>query len=369
MKKKNKDQIELHKLIYTVNWEDPEADHKALAIRPGETVLTITSGACNTLGFLLFDPAVIHSIDINPSQSRVLALKIAAMARLDYPDFIGFMGLAPADDRLKYYAALRGALSPDDAAFWDGQTELLRRGMLLQGRYDRFVQLVGRYIRLTHGKRRIDRLLNAPNMNEQRAVFDRSWSGPRTRSVFQLFYNKRTLARMGLEADYFSFDDGSHSFSESFRRKFRAVLQAVPAPGNYFVHLYLRGRYRSPAEAPEYLREEHFSIIRSRLDRIRIHTGDAKAWLSSLPSGTFDAFGLSNICELMSLSDTRRLFEEVLRTARPGARLSLRNLILPREVPEELRDRIRKDEALSRVLKAEDRSFVYSKVDAYRVFP
>ena len=35
----------------------------------------------------------------------------------------------------------------------------------------------------------------------------------------------------------------------------------------------------------------------------------------------------------------------------------------------ELRDRIRKDEALSRVLKAEDRSFVYSKVDAYRVFP
>ena len=70
MKKKNKDQIELHKLIYTVNWEDPEADHKALAIRPGETVLTITSGACNTLGFLLFDPAATRAAPLTSHRTK-----------------------------------------------------------------------------------------------------------------------------------------------------------------------------------------------------------------------------------------------------------------------------------------------------------
>ncbi|MBP1659208.1 MAG: hypothetical protein H6P95_400, partial [Candidatus Aminicenantes bacterium] len=55
------------------------------------------------------------------------------------------------------------------------------------------------------------------------------------------------------------------------------------------------------------------------------------------------------------------------RTARPGARLSFRNLIIPRDVPEDLRDKIRKDEALSRRMKDSDRSFVYSKVAAYEV--
>jgi S-adenosylmethionine-diacylglycerol 3-amino-3-carboxypropyl transferase len=331
--------------------------------------MTITSGACNTLGFLLKNPSVIHTVDINPSQARVLALKTTAMTRLDHAAFIAFMGLVPADDRLQTYASLRSDLGPVDAAYWDERRAILRSGLLLAGRYDNFVRLVGRYIRLTHGRRRIDALLDAAGLDEQRAAFDRYWESRRTGSVFGLFYNKRVLARMGLEPDYFGFDDGSSSFADSFRRKFRAVMREVPAAGNYFAHIYLRGRYRSSDEAPEYLQAKHYETIRARLGRIKIHTGDAKVWLASMPAGTFDAFGLSNICELMSPADTRRMFEEVLRTARPGARLSFRNLVIPREVPDDLQDRIRLDAELSRGLKAADRSFVYSKVAAYRIVP
>jgi len=367
MTAERKGQVELHKLIYTANWEDPESDRLALRIRPGETLMTITSGACNTLGFLVQDPAVIYTVDINPAQAFQLELKMAAMKALPYGDFTAFLGLAPSRERLETYATLREGLSPGAARFWDARRNILRKGFLLRGGYETFVKLVGRYIRLGHGRKRVDGLLGANDPKEQGAFYDRFWEIRRTLWVFRLFYNKNVLARMGLEADYFRFDDGSSSFAESFQKKFRKVAHDVPVRGNYFVHLYLKGRYRSLDEVPDYLREEHYETIRGRLGRIRAYAADAKKWLAEQPDSSIDVFAMSNICELMDLADTRATFQEVLRTAKPGARICFRNLIIPRDVPEDLRAFIRKDEALSRRMKAADRSFVYSKVAAYEV--
>lgn len=368
MTRERSGQVTLHKLIYTANWEDPESDRLALRIRPGDVLMTVTSGGCNTLGFLLHDPAVIHAVDINPAQAHHLELKMAAMRNLDHGAFVRFLGLLPSSDRLATYAALRTGLGPDAAAFWDARRPLIEKGLQLRGGYDRFVKLVGIYVRLGHGRKRVDGLLAANSLEEQRAFYDRYWENMRTRLVFVLFYNKNVLARMGLQADYFRFDDGSHSFAESFLRKFRKVCHDVPLRGNYFVHIYLRGRYRSLDEVPDYLREENYGTIRGRLDRVRVATADAKIWLAGQTDASIDAFAMSNICELMDLADTRRTFLEVLRAAKPGARISFRNLIIPREVPDDLRDKIRKDEELSRRMKDADRSFVYSKVAAYEVF-
>jgi S-adenosylmethionine-diacylglycerol 3-amino-3-carboxypropyl transferase len=293
---------------------------------------------------------------------------MAAIRRLEYQELVRFLGLIPAEEsRENVYPRLRGDLSPGAAQFWDGQSKIIRDGFLLRGRYERFVKIIGAMVRLIHGRVRVNGLFDDRALDGQREFYDREWDILRTRLVFYLFYNKRVLSRIGLKPDYFHFDDGSNSFSESFRRKFRRVISEVPVRGNYFVHTYLKGCYRSLTEVPAYLREANVPMIKRRLDRIRIHTDDAKKWLADVPDDTFDVLALSNICELMSLSDTRKMFEEVLRTAKPGARISFRNLILPREVPEDLRANIRKNEPLSRELMATDRAFVYSKVAAYEV--
>src|ERR1700688_4517816 len=71
MSVKSQDQVELFDLLFGMSWEDPESDRRALAIQPGETLLTVTSGACNTLTLLLEDPGKVYAVDINPSQSHL----------------------------------------------------------------------------------------------------------------------------------------------------------------------------------------------------------------------------------------------------------------------------------------------------------
>ena len=118
---------------------------------------------------------------------------------------------------------------------------------------------------------------------------------------------------------------------------------------------------------PAYLLRENLPVVKARLDRIEIVTSDSQGWLGRQPAASIDAFALSNICELMSPDETGRLFAEVGRTARPNARICFRNLIVPREVPESLTGEIELQAELSRDLIARDRSFVYSRVQAFVV--
>ena len=49
--KKEKNQVALSRLVFTHNWEDPDSDHAALKIKSNDSVMAITSGGCNVLGF------------------------------------------------------------------------------------------------------------------------------------------------------------------------------------------------------------------------------------------------------------------------------------------------------------------------------
>ena len=129
------------------------------------------------------------------------------------------------------------------------------------------------------------------------------------------------LAKRGLVADYFHFDDGSKSFAESFYNRSKNAFRNIPVKGNYFVSLYLLGKYRTDKEVPGYLKRENFELIKSRVDRIKIITADAQSWLNSMPAESINCFALSNICELMSEKDTHRLFSAVSKTARKNSRL------------------------------------------------
>lgn len=364
---KTQDQVQLSDLLFGSSWEDPASDQRALAIKPGETLMTVTSGGCNTLTLLLEDPGKVYAIDINPSQSYLLELKRAAVRRLSYEDLRAFLGFAPSMNRIETFKAISNELTQNAQNYWSSNQEAVRKGVIHAGKYESFVRLFSGIVRTIQGRRRIKGLFSCGSPAEQQSYFDRKWNTPQWRLLFKVLVSKRVLAKRGLTADYFKFDDGSTSFSESIFRRSRRALCDIPVSSNYFLAQYLQGRYRSEDAVPAYLRRENLATVKQRLDRIEIVTAPAQQWMSERPASSIDAFSLSNICELMSPDETARLFAEVARTASPGARVCFRNLIIPRSVPEALASKIELQETLSEDLLARDRSFVYSRVQAYVV--
>jgi S-adenosylmethionine-diacylglycerol 3-amino-3-carboxypropyl transferase len=365
--KVEKSQVNLFKLVFTHNWEDPECDQAALKIKSNNAVLAITSGGCNVLGFLLFDPEVIYSIDINPTQAYLLELKIAAIKSLEFDEFIAFAGLKEHTNRLKLFEKLKPLLSNNALEFWNQQAKIISHGFIMQGKYERFIKLAGKLIKLLQGRKRVLGLFTERSKQEQEIYFDKVWNTKRFRLLFDILFNKRMLAKRGLSADYFHFDDGSKSFAENFYNRSKKAFRHLPVKNNYFVSLYLLGKYSNDQEVPAYLKRENYELIRSRVHRIKNITAEAQSWIDTMPAESIDCFALSNICELMSEKETTRLFTAVYRTARPGGRVIFRNLMIPREVPETLKDSIVKDEPLSVQIYENDRSFVYGKVAAYSI--
>jgi S-adenosylmethionine-diacylglycerol 3-amino-3-carboxypropyl transferase len=257
---KSKHQVELSNLLFGMSWEDPSSDRRALAIEQGNTVTTISSGGCNTLTLLLDNPAKIYAVDINAAQSYLLELKIAAVRRLEHEELLAFLGLAPSESRLGFFERLAGDLTAEALAYWTSKTDALQQGVVRTGRYESFIGKFISFLGVVQGKCRIENFFRCASIEEQRAYFEKVWNTFQWRLLFKLAFNKRMLAKRGLTADYFKFDDGSSSFAESFFRRSRHAMCEIPIATNYFLAQYLRGRYWSGDAVPDYLRKENLPL-------------------------------------------------------------------------------------------------------------
>src|SRR5690606_20723719 len=91
-------------LVYPQIWEDPEVDMAAMEIAPGSRVVTIASGGCNALSYLLADPAHVEAIDLNRVHVAFNRLKRAALLHLpDHDSFFAFVGRGDDKANLDLY--------------------------------------------------------------------------------------------------------------------------------------------------------------------------------------------------------------------------------------------------------------------------
>jgi S-adenosylmethionine-diacylglycerol 3-amino-3-carboxypropyl transferase len=354
----------LEQLVFTLSWEDPALDRAAFGQLGGRDVCTVSSGGCNAITFLLDDPASVLAFDYNQSQTHVLELKLAALRALDHAGLLELLGVRPSARRAELLRELQALLSESARDYWARAPWLLSKGLLGGGRYERFVSAFRRFLRVIQGQQRITGLFADHAAAERRRYYDEQWDTWAWRLLFKAFFNKTLLARRGLSADYFSFDDGSRSFAEQFSRRAAHALRDLPVRDNPFLAQYLLGRYLDEEHLPDWLRPENFALLRERCHRVRPLTADAREVFAGRERA-FDAICLSNVCELMSESDTERTLAGAARALTSGGRLTLRNLMVPRRAPDTLRAALLLDRERSESLLATDRAFVYGAFLVY----
>lgn len=348
-----RDRVAWDRIRYATVWEDADVLCEALAPRAaGGRLLSIASAGDNALALLTLDPAEVVAVDLNPAQLACLELRVAAFRHLQDSELLPFLGVGDGTARDQRYRRLRPLLSDDARAFWDARPDLIARGVIHVGKFERYLRIFRRVILpLVHGRSRLERLIEPKEIEEQRHFYRNEWDTGRWRLIFRLFFGRAVMGRLG--RDPALFDHVSGNGAESILARTRYALTELPTASNpYLVHI-MTGSFR-PGALPRYLRPEHRSVIRERLDRLSWRQSPAE-----VVEGDFDGFNLSDIFEYMAPAEHERVYQEITRRARPGARLVYWNMLVPRRRPAALEGAVYELEKLSRELHARDQAWFY----------
>lgn len=348
----------LRDILYAQCWEDPEMDRQAFNIGPDHVVFCITSGGCNALTFLLDNPSKVIALDVNPFQTYLLDLKLAAFARLEYGEMLELMGVRDSKRRPALYGKLRPALRTDSRRYWDQQERKIKKGIIHCGRFEAYLRLLRAAVRTLIGHKAVTDLYRADTQSERLHVYRHQWCTRRWKLFTRLLLSRRVMSLL-FDKAFFAYLDKSLSFGEHFEGKIKRALTQLPLKKNWFLSYMLLGRYYDEHNLPPYLRRGNFETICSRLDRIELVTADCTAYFAGQADNNIDSFNFTNIFEWMSPYAFESLLRETVRVGRAGAILTYRNLLVTRERPPSLAHCIREKWALASWLHAQDLSFIY----------
>jgi S-adenosylmethionine-diacylglycerol 3-amino-3-carboxypropyl transferase len=343
---------------YSLGNEDWNVEAQALRVAPGNRAICITASGDRPLHLLMTDCAEVVSVDKSHAQNFLLELKINAITHLDYEKYLKFLGCETTPHRLDIYRELRPHLSKSAATFWDRHQYMVKRGIIYQGRTERFTYLASRFFKLLrHSK--IQKLFSFTDIEKQREYVAAEWDTKTWRALFNIFLHPKISRFLivndpGLNA-YIDYPQHPGVYLISRIRRYLDNHLAVKSP---LLQLLLKGTINHEAYFP-YLTLAGYTKIRARPERLTFFCDNVIDFLSTQESHSIDCFSLSDIASYMPQDAFEKLLHAMHASARHGARFCLREFISQRRIPEKFIGILHRDKHLEEKLEIEETNFVY----------
>ena len=374
--------------VYNQIWEDPRVDIQALKLDENSRVLTISSGGCNALNYLVENPESVTAVDLNRHHIYLLNLKLAALKHLpDHESFFAFFGagrgLKTGTDYLRYIAH---NLDRDTRKFWESNTLL---GGIVFGERITFFRDAGLYdhsrngyfLRFFHwlSRRlgcRVEEIFKANTLAEQEWIYSKHID-PFFDSALIKFVGKLPVTMFGLGIPPQQYNELKQDLEHGrtvidiYRDRVRRLACDFPIDDNYFAWQAFARKYDTEHRRaiPDYLREENFETLRQRVGRVQTKVGSATDAIANNPQGTFNRFVFLDAQDWMDAGTMTELWSSIADKAQPGSRIIFRTAgaMSPIEtnLPEELSNRFVYEKELSENLFKLDRASIYGGFHVY----
>jgi S-adenosylmethionine-diacylglycerol 3-amino-3-carboxypropyl transferase len=347
------------RISYSACNEDTNCELAALQLGPGKRVLCITAGGGRALSLLSAGPLEIVSVDVNPTQNHLLELKIAAMRTLDHEPYLKFLGVRPTRDRLATYKTVRDQLSPGARAYFDAHPKVIKLGALYQGSLERFLVHVSRAIHMVRPFW-IRKLFACATIEEQRRYLA-GWNTRLWRLVVETICRRSVLELFSRDPGFWRFVPPEVPLHRRIFEMVHGYLCNHVARENHLLQLVFFARYTYEPAMPIYLLPEPYARIRQNLatSRITPTTAPITQVLSGNAGKSFDAYSIADVSSYLSEEDFGALMHELMRTARPGARLCSRGIFVHRPLPREYVSRVHREPELEKRLAFDDMAMVH----------
>ena len=367
-------------LVYPQIWEDPAVDLEALELKEDEHLVAIASGGCNVLSYLASAPVNVTAVDLNPAHVALNRLKLAAVRHLpDYAAFRAFFVDANSAENVEaYFDFLRDHLDAPTRKYWESRDRRGRRriGYFAANFYRH--GLLGNFIAAGHVLARLHgknprRLLAAKTLEQQRALFESELAPLFAKRHIRWLLNKPSaLFGLGIPPSQFeALKGGETSMADVLRARLERLACGFDLKENYFAWQAFGRSYTAGDEAPlpPYLQRKAFEKLRRRTGYMNVVHASFTEHLASRPAASVDAYVLLDAQDWMTDAQLLALWSEIVRTARPGARVIFRTAgeetILPGRVPDAILSRFAYDAPRCHALTQRDRSSIYGGFHLY----
>lgn len=371
--------------VYNQIWEDPRVDLQALNLDENSRVLTISSGGCNALNYLLESPAKVTAVDLNRHHIFLLDLKIAALKALDYDNFFAFFGHGRSDRAVEIFdRSIAAELNEKSRDHWSSKTlsgrrriEIFTRGGLYDhSRNGYFLRFFQKFARLVGS--RPEKVLEARSFDEQSALFDQHIA-PFYDSLIIKFIGRLPVTLFGLGIPPQQFDellkdvgDGGNVV-DVLRERTRRLAVDYPIDENYFAWQAFARKYDTEklCAVPDYLKRANFETLRENVSNLETVIGSVTDVIRDRPGETFNRFVFLDAQDWMNAATMTELWSLIAEKGERGSRIIFRTAgsssPIENNLPPEVRSRFVYEEESSRELFKQDRASIYGGFHVYEL--
>jgi S-adenosylmethionine-diacylglycerol 3-amino-3-carboxypropyl transferase len=374
--------------VYNQIWEDPCVDLQALQLDNDSQVLTISSGGCNALNYLIASPRSVTAVDLNRHHICLLNLKLAALKHLPaHEDFFDLFGRGKGPNcGTNYLRYIAPNLDRETRSFWGSNT---LGGSLLYGDRISFFTNAGLYdhsrngyfLRFFHRLAHLyglrpEAILTAISRSEQESLYEKHIR-PFFDTAVMRMVGRLPVTMFGLGIPPQQYDDltsglsGGKTVIDVYRERVRRLACDFPIDENYFAWQAFARKYdtENRKAIPEYLKQENYEMLKANADRLTTVTGSATDVIRNSEPGTFNRFVLLDAQDWMNAEQMIELWSAIAEKAEPGSRIIFRTAgpgsSIETCLPHNLMARFSYDTERSEQLFKQDRASIYGGFHLY----
>lgn len=356
--------------VYNILFEDSEVDERYLGIEDDSTVLSITGAGCGIANMASQGAKSVHAVDINGNHLALAALKATAAQKMfPYTSFYDLLGRGWAPNPRKALGQIEDDLPRFARRYWRRHADRFERTLYREGLTARILAT----LRLMTG---IDEdwvrwVSGLDKAGREQAVED--WVAPALRSkpIQALLESPVQLLALGVnyeQRDKMLETEHVPNMAE-FVIGHLKKLASTDVDTNWFIWWAVAGQYNHDNKdaVPPFLRPDRYERAQESHTKFLWHHENLFDVMGRHGSNTWSHYTLCDAPDWMPQPVQKKMLQEIVRTARPGA------VVLRRSVEEECIveqngmgryfARMGCSEAASR----DDRSRQYRRVDFYRV--
>ncbi len=356
MGKEIQERAKFDKIRYANCWEDPILLLEGFNINSNSKCISIASAGDNSLSLLTKNPQLVYAVDLSIPQIACCELKKYAIKFLDYDNFLELLGFKKSVKRLEIFKSIEENLSLQSKFYFQNNENLIRNGIIHQGKFENYFQLFAKKIMpLIHNQKVMTELFLPKSVEAQKLYYDKTWNNWKFKALFEIFFSKFVMGRLGRDKEFFKYVDTS-MIAKNIKERADKALRDVPTWNNPYVNYILLNNFEFAL--PHYAKKENFEIIKQNIDALEIKTGTINE-VAKNSNLKFDCYNLSDIFEYMDTNLFKEISLQLLSSANKGAKFCYWNMMVNRRISEILPRNFEYKQDLSKELYTKDRAFFY----------